>query len=100
MTNAEKIVVLKENIKNLIINLNINDENYIFKFAKQQAKEMRIEISKGELKGIIYEIINLISSSNNDDFSEQFSPDYSQNLIDSLIKKAEFSTFGFSMDDI
>lgn len=97
MSNSEKIQILKENIKNYIINSKILDENCIFNFAKQQAKEMRIEISKGEIKSIIYEIISSISSSLKDDFSEP-SSDYSLNSIDKLIEKAERSTFSCHLD--
>jgi len=57
MSNTEKIKILKENIKNLIKNSIDIDENYIFNFAKQQAKEMRIEITKGEIKTIINELL-------------------------------------------
>ena len=62
MSNTEKIKILKENIKNLIKNSTDIDENYIFNFAKQQAKEMRIEITKGEIKTIINELL-IISKS-------------------------------------
>lgn len=99
MTNAEKIIILKENIKNLILNSQNSDENYIFEFAKQQAKEMRIEISKGELKGIVFNMINLVTSSDNN-FSESLSPNFSQNPTAKLIEESEFSPFGFSIDDI
>ena len=61
MSNSEKIKILKENIKNYITNNQV-DENAIFIFAKQQAMEMRIEISKGEIKSIIYEILAIINS--------------------------------------
>ena len=59
MSNSEKIQILKDNIKNHIINSKIIDEILIFNFAKQQSKEMKIEISKGEIKSIIYEILIL-----------------------------------------
>ena len=58
MRNSEKIQILKEKIFNYIrSSLNI-DENLVFNFAKQQAKEMQIEISKGEIKSIVYDILN------------------------------------------
>ena len=58
MHNEEKIQILKENIINYIKNSKSIDENLIFNFAKQQAKEMQIEISKGEIKSIVYDILN------------------------------------------
>lgn len=62
MTNSEKIQILKENIFNFINDAKILDENVIFNFAKQEAKEMRIEITKGEIKSIVYEILATTNS--------------------------------------
>ena len=59
MLNCKKIEILKQNIADLIKGSNEIDENTIFDFAKQQAKEMRIEITKGEIKSIV---INIITS--------------------------------------
>ena len=97
MTNTEKITILKENIKNFIFNLKNLDEDYILEFAQQQAKEMRIEISKGELKSIIYGIIHTIISSKNN-FPEFFSNDECCNSIDNTIEKPEFTTFNCILD--
>lgn len=67
MSNSEKIKILKENIKNYITNNQDIDENTIFTFAKQQSKEMRIEITKGEIKSIVYEILAITNSNLNAD---------------------------------
>ena len=77
MTNSEKIQILKDNIKSLIINLKIDDENYLFNFAKQQAKEMQIEITKGELKVIVNNIISIAQAEEyykNSIFEDNLSP--------------------------
>ena len=58
MLNAEKIQKLKDIIEKYIFYSKTIDENYIFDFAKQQAKQMQIEISKGAIKSIIYDILN------------------------------------------
>ena len=58
MLNAEKIQILKDNITKFIIYSKNIDEKYIFDYAKQQAKDMQIEISKGAIKSLIYDIIN------------------------------------------
>lgn len=92
MLNHEKIKILKENIFVFIQNTKNFDENHIFEYAKQQAKEMRIEISKGELKSIIYVIIYTITSSKNN-FSEFLYNDECCKSIDNTIEKFEFTTF-------
>ena len=58
MLNAEKIQKLKDIIEKYINYSKIINENYIFDFAKQQAKLMEIEISKGAIKTLIYDILN------------------------------------------
>lgn len=64
MQNHQKIKTLKNEIKNYIKNMIEIDENLVFNFAKQQAKEMKIEISKGEVKSIVYEIISKLKEAN------------------------------------
>ena len=61
MLNAEKIQILKDNIKKFIIYSKNIDEKYIFDYAKQKANEMQIEISKGAIKSLIYDILNTSS---------------------------------------
>ncbi len=43
MTNAEKIIILKENIKNYIINSKNIDENYLFNFASNKQKKCKLK---------------------------------------------------------
>lgn len=57
MTNAEKIQILKENIQICLNNSKNINETEIFNYAKQRAKEMQIEITKGEIRSIINEIL-------------------------------------------
>ena len=57
MKNSEKIKILKQNIVKLINNTKNTDEEFLFNFAKIQRKEMQIEISKGEIKGLINNIL-------------------------------------------
>ena len=80
MKNSEKIQILKENIVNYIKNLRSVDENHIFNFAKLQAKEMRIEITKGEIKSIINNIISSlhVQANNIDYFEHELSYDLNQ----------------------
>ena len=56
MLNSKKIENLKYIIINYINNSEIFDENYIFNLAKNYAKENKIEITKGEIKTLIYNI--------------------------------------------
>lgn len=99
MSNAEKIEILKQNIKNFIINLKIDEENSIFNFAKQQAKEMRIEITMGEIKSIIYDIINSIKIRSNHYILEQSDDfNFNQNISQKLIETSELITFEQSID--
>lgn len=58
MTNSEKIQILKDNIAKIIRNTMRVDANYLFNFAKNQAKEMKIEISNGEIKTVINDVTN------------------------------------------
>lgn len=58
MLNSQKKENLINEIKNIINNSEIIDENYIFTFAKNYTKEHSIEISKGEIKSIINNLIN------------------------------------------
>lgn len=88
MSNTEKIKILKENIKNIIKNSIDIDENYIFNFAKQQAKEMRIEITKGEIKTIINELL-IISKNKPKDFLDDELCLYEENSSISYLKEHE-----------
>ena len=63
MLNSNKIENLINEIKILINNSEIFDENCIFDYAKNYAKDHKIEIGKGEIKSIIYNIINQIKNS-------------------------------------
>lgn len=99
MSNTEKIKILKENIKNLIKNSIDIDENYIFNFAKQQVKEMRIEITMGEIKSIIYDIINSIKNCFESDYLEQSDEfNYNQNISQKLIETSELITLEQPID--
>ena len=69
MNNSEKLQILKNSIISIIQNTMTVDEIYLFNFAKQQAKEMRIEISKGEIKSIICNILATTSFSFHDNIN-------------------------------
>lgn len=56
MRNKDKIKILKQNIIKLMNNSKNIDEKSIYIFAKQQAKVIDLEISRGEIKSIIYEV--------------------------------------------
>lgn len=93
MTNAEKIQILKDNIANIIKNTMQVDENYIFNFAKQQAKEMQIEITKGEIKSIVYDVLNSISFTSTNELK-----DFSQNQMQDLLETKEPFDFDYICD--
>lgn len=57
MLNSEKIGNLRNMIINYINNAEIFDENCIFTMAKNYVKENKIEITKGEIKSIINNLI-------------------------------------------
>jgi len=57
MLNSEKIGNLRNMIINYINNAEIFDENYIFNLSKNYVKKHNIEITKGEIKSIINNII-------------------------------------------
>ena len=64
MLNSNKIESLKQLIVNYIKSTEIFDENYIFTIAKNYVKENKIEITKGEIKSIIYNAINQLKNNN------------------------------------
>ena len=64
MLNSNKIENLINEIKYIIKSNEIFDENYIFNYAKNYAKENNIEISKGEIKCIINNTIIELKNSN------------------------------------
>lgn len=72
MKNSDKIQILKENIINYIKNTKDADENLVFNFAKIQAKEMKIEITKGEIKSIVINILNSINNSTKKDYDYEY----------------------------
>ena len=72
MKNSDKIQILKENIVNYIKNTKDADENLVFNFAKIQAKEMKIEITKGEIKSIVINILNSINNSTKKDYDYEY----------------------------
>lgn len=83
MQNSEKIKILKQNIIKLLKNSKNIDEHHLFIFAKRQRKEMQIEISKGELKSLITnmlvefkqeELFDYDSSLKYEDFLDDLSP--------------------------
>ena len=63
MLNSNKIEKLKNIIKTYISSAEMFDENYIFSLAKNYVKENQIEITKGEIKCIINNLINEITNS-------------------------------------
>ena len=78
MTNSEKIQILKENLKSYINNLTNTDEGCVFNFAKAQAKEMKIEISKGEIRSIITELMILNKQTDSEEhcLNKTFNPQF------------------------
>ena len=80
MLNPNTIENLKNTIINYIKNTEIFDENYIFTLAKNYAKENEIEISKGEIKTIINNLI--IELKNNKKFENIDNETYHKSNIE------------------
>jgi len=94
MLNSSKIENLKLFIINQIKNAEIFDENYIFNLAKNYVKENKIEITKGEIKSIINNLINELK--NNDKINKideelyyRNKIEFEQNPINELINSTE-----------
>ncbi|MBO5954729.1 MAG: hypothetical protein J6Q13_02025 [Clostridia bacterium] len=99
MSNADKIEILKENIIIFIKTKETLDENAIFNFAKQQAKEMKIEITMGEIKSIIYDLINEIKTDLNNNFSKDLNGfNFNQDTSEKLIETSELIAFEQPID--
>lgn len=96
MLNSEKIQKLKNEISKLIVNLEIYNEDYLFKFATQQTKEMQIEITMGELKSIIASLL-ILSKENikqeNDDLNKSTYFNPTEKLIDEIENPNKFTLF-------
>ena len=94
MLNHSKIENLKNVIINYIENTEIFDENYIFTMSKNYVKENNIEISKGEIKSIISNLINELKNKEkiqqNVDLYYKNEVEFNNNPIDILIEKDLF----------
>ena len=99
MTNSDKILKLQENIYYIFKKNDSFDENQIYNFAKQQAKEMKIEITMGEIKSIIYDLINEIKTDLNNNFSKDLNGfNFNQDTSEKLIETSELIAFEQPID--
>jgi len=94
MENSNKIQLLKNIIINYIKNAEIIDENYFFTMAKNYVKENKIEITKGEIKSIINNLINELKNNNkikaiNEELYYRNEIEFEKNPINELINSIE-----------
>ena len=84
MQNSQKLQLLQNKIKEHIACSNIGAEQ-AFEFAKKLAKEMQIEISKGELKIIVNNIFLLNKHSQN-----SYTDEYDENPLKDLMYNSDY----------